>query len=258
MFFIEFQIQKEYDGEIKKYEILKELREKLGRQEVIDYKELAKLRNDQKEADEKDIDDRVTNIMSKGLAARTERTLSSMDTYTATDKKNKEDLLNAQEQFENAKLSVLSNGLQLIGNLAGQGTKVAKAAALADIAIGTGVGFVNALDIAQKSAKGTGPAAAFAFPIFYATQIAAVLGAASRAKSVFSSGNTISSSISAPSMSSSAPTMPQQLPRATTTSLSQETINDIGNQAVRAYVVESDVTSSQERITAIRQRARFS
>jgi hypothetical protein len=255
---IEFQTQKEYEGEIKKYEILKELREKLGRQEVIDYKELAKLRNDQKEADEKDIDDRVTNIMSKGLAARTERTLSSMDTYTATDKKNKEDLLNAQEQFENAKLDVLSNGLQLIGNLAGQGTKVAKAAALADIAIGTGVGFVNALDIAQKSAKGTGPAAAFAFPIFYATQIAAVLGAASRAKSVLSSGNTISSSISAPSMSSSAPTMPQQLPRATTTSLSQETINDIGNQAVRAYVVESDVTSSQERITAIRQRARFS
>jgi len=255
---IEFQIQKEYDGEIKKYEILKELREKLGRQEVIDIKELAKLRNDQKEADEKDIDDRVTNIMSKGLAARTQRTLSWMDNYTITDKKNKEDLLNAQEQFENAKLDILSNGLQLIGNLAGQGTKVAKAAALADIAIGTGVGFVNALDIAQKSAKGTGPAAAFAFPIFYATQIAAVLGAASRAKSVLSSGNTMSTSVSAPSVSTAAPMMPQQLPRATTTNLSQQTINDIGNQAVRAYVVESDVTSSQERITAIRQRARFS
>ena len=60
-----------------------------------------------------------------------------------------------------------------------------------------------------------------------------------------------------PSMSSSAPMMPQ-LPRPTTTNLSQQSINDIGNQAVRAYVIESDVTSNQQRISAIRQRARFS
>jgi hypothetical protein len=49
-----------------------------------------------------------------------------------------------------------------------------KAAALAEIAIGSAIGLINGLDIAQKSAKG-GPAAAFAFPIFYATQVAAVL-----------------------------------------------------------------------------------
>jgi len=60
-----------------------------------------------------------------------------------------------------------------------------------------------------------------------------------------------------PSMANIAPIMPQ-LPTAQITQLNQQTINDIGNQAVRAYVVESDVTSSQERITAIRQRARFS
>ena len=255
--FLERQTELEYNAEIKKYEILKTLREKLGRQEVIDYKELAKLRNEQKEADEKETDDRVTNIMSNGLAKRTERTLNWMNNYQDTDKKNKEDLLNAQEQFENAKLDVVSAGLQLIGQLAGQGTIVAKAAALTEIAIGTGVGFVNALEIAQKSAKAKGPAAAYAFPIFYATQIAAVLGAASRAKSILNSGSATSSSVSAPSISSTAPITPQ-LPMAQTTNLSQQTINDIGNQAVRAYVVESDITSSQERITAIRQRARFS
>jgi len=60
-----------------------------------------------------------------------------------------------------------------------------------------------------------------------------------------------------PSMANIAPIMPQ-LPSAQITQLNQQSINDIGNQAVRAYVVESDVTSSQERITAIRQRARFS
>jgi hypothetical protein len=60
-----------------------------------------------------------------------------------------------------------------------------------------------------------------------------------------------------PSVSTSAPMTPQ-LPMAQTTNISQQSINDIGNQAVRAYVVESDVTSNQQRIAAIRQRARFS
>jgi hypothetical protein len=60
-----------------------------------------------------------------------------------------------------------------------------------------------------------------------------------------------------PSVSTQAPMMPQ-LPRAQTTNISQQSINDIGNQAVRAYVVESDVTSNQQRMAAIRQRARFS
>jgi hypothetical protein len=55
----------------------------------------------------------------------------------------------------------------------------------------------------------------------------------------------------------SAPVAPPT-PQAMTTNLSQSTINDIGNQAVRAYVVESDVSSNQQRIAAIRQRARFS
>jgi hypothetical protein len=54
-----------------------------------------------------------------------------------------------------------------------KGTAAAKAAALAEIAIGSAIGLINGLDIAQKSAKG-GPAAAF-LPIFYATQVAAVL-----------------------------------------------------------------------------------
>jgi len=73
-----------------------------------------------------------------------------------------------------------------LANLFGQGTAAFKAAALAEIAIGTASGFINALDIAQKSAKATGPAAAFAFPIFYASQIAAVLGAVASAKQVLS------------------------------------------------------------------------
>jgi hypothetical protein len=61
---------------------------------------------------------------------------------------------------------------------------------------------------------------------------------------------------SAPSLNSAAPIAPAQ-PQAATTNLSTQTINAIGNQAIRSYVVESDVTGNQQRIAAIQQRARF-
>lgn len=176
------------------------------------------------------------------------------------DKKNKADLLNAQKQFEDAKYSIATEGLNLIGQLAGQGTALAKAAALSQIVIDTGRGFASGLTIAQQSAKATGPAAAFAFPIFYATQIAAVLGAVGKAKSILSQvpgGGGAGGAVSAPSISTAAPMAPQA-PTAQTTNISQQSINQMGNQAIKAYVVESDVTNNQQRIEAIRQRARFS
>ena len=55
---------------------------------------------------------------------------------------------------------------------------------------------------------------------------------------------------------SSAPIQPQAQ-QAQLTQLNQQSINALGNQAMRAYVVETDVTSSQQRIAAIQSRARF-
>ena len=60
-----------------------------------------------------------------------------------------------------------------------------------------------------------------------------------------------------PNVTTSAPMTPAA-PTAQTTNISQQSINQLGNQAVKAYVIESDVTSNQQRIEAIRQRARFS
>ena len=155
-----------------------------------------------------------------------------------------------------------------IGNIAGglsalfeKGTTAAKIAGLAEIAIGTGVGFIQGLDIAQKGAKATGPAAPFAFPIFYATQIAAVLAAASRAKSVMTQvkgGSGISMpSFGAPSIPSVSTIAPLS-PSLQTTTLNQAQLNQIGNVAARAYVVESDVSGNQERITRLNRAARIS
>jgi hypothetical protein len=160
-----------------------------------------------------------------------------------------------------SRMSFAASIAMAIGELNGlfeQGTAASKVAGLAQIAINTGVGFAQGLDIAQKSAKAKGPAAAYAFPIFYATQVAAVLAAAGKARNILSQvkGGGSGVSVTAPSIRQEAPISPAQ-PQAATTNLSNETINAIGNQAVRAYVVENDVTSNQQRIAAIQQRARF-
>jgi hypothetical protein len=62
--------------------------------------------------------------------------------------------------------------------------------------------------------------------------------------------------ISAPSMSAAAP-ITASAPQAQMTQLDQTSINALGNQAIKAYVVETDMTTNQQRIKAIQQRARF-
>ena len=153
-------------------------------------------------------------------------------------------ILEARKANQLAYVSTVGAAIGQLGGLFEQGTAAAKAAALAEIAINTGVGFVQGLDIAQKSAKATGPAAAFAFPIFYATQVAAVLGAASRAKSILESGNVGGGGDGGGS------SIPQpQAPQFNVVGASG--INQVAQvvgqsqQPVKAYVVASEVSSQQ-------------
>jgi ribosomal protein S13 len=206
---------------------------------------------------------------------RLEKAAAEAKAYNDFDTKLQQDLLKVEEDATAKKIALADAELQAklglanaIGNIAGglsalfeKGTTAAKIAGLAEIAIGTGVGFIQGLDIAQKGAKATGPAAPFAFPIFYATQIAAVLAAASRAKSVMTqvkggSGISIPSfgAPSIPSVSANAPLAPSLQ----TTTLNQAQLNQIGNVAARAYVVESDISGNQERITRLNRAARIS
>jgi hypothetical protein len=146
-----------------------------------------------------------------------------------------------------------------LANLLGEGTAAFKAAALAEIAISTATGFINALDIAQKSAKATGPAAAFAFPIFYASQIAAVLGAISAAKNVLTTVPGGGSSISTqkpsgggtPSFSGGGAFTGALPGTGGTPPVTGQT------EPIRAYVVAQDVSTGQEANAAIRRRRRL-
>lgn len=88
--------------------------------------------------------------------------------------------------------------------------------------------------------------------------IASVVAASAQGiQQINQAGSGGSGTSSVPAISTQAPMVPQ-LPTPQTTNISRESINDLGNQAVRAYVIETDVTGNQQRMAAIRQRARFS
>lgn len=103
---------------------------------------------------------------------------------------------NAENTLRNVRQQAALDSLNFISSLLREGSKAQKVAALAEVAAGVGIGFINALDIAQKGAKATGPGAPLAFPIFYASQISAVLAAAARARAIIQSGNSSSAGTS--------------------------------------------------------------
>ena len=155
--------------------------------------------------------------------------------------------LASQLNFLNSVSSVTSS----LDGLFKEGSRAAKVAALTTIAINTATGLIQGLDIAQKSAKLAGPGAAFAFPIFYASQVAAVLGAASQAKGILSSSSSSSGS-SVGGVSSSAPPSATQFESQAPefnivgTSGVNQIADVVSSQApIKAFVVANDVTTAQ-------------
>ena len=222
---------------------------------------------DKKVAEENLVSDKYFNLIEQAklygedtallVEAQAQELADIQDKYDAIEKEKKDKKLEDDKKIAKAKADLqneltgeVANAVGAIGNIFEKGTAASKGAALAEIAIGTGMGFINALDIAQKSAKGTGPAAAFAFPIFYASQIAAVLGAVSQAKNILSTvkgGGGSGSTPTAPTGGGSAP----QPPAFNIVGASGETqlADAIGSQTqrpARAYVVSNDVTTAQE------------
>ena len=183
--------------------------------------------------------------------------------------------LKADEELQEAKYQIAQAGLGLLASLAGDNEKLAniifaisKALEIGRI-ISTTAGAIaqvnaNTASIPALIPPGAPNPAFVAAAAIGAKKIAtlkigaaasiATIAAASIAK--FKSGS--ASSVQGGSeVTAQAPIIPQ-LPTPQTTNISRQSINDLGNQAVRAYVIETDVTGNQQRMAAIRQRARFS
>jgi hypothetical protein len=173
--------------------------------------------------------------------------------------------LEAKRKIEDAKFAAASAGLNLLGALAGENEKLANALFVVDKALAVAKIVVDTQreiagywanpawtilpdgGVSVKSAATTAAKirAAASIGTIAATTIAKFKGGATAAN--FGSGGAISTA--------GVPMIPQQ--QTQLTQLNQASINAIGNQAIKAYVVETDVTSNQQRIAAIKQRARF-
>jgi hypothetical protein len=136
-----------------------------------------------------------------------------------------------------------------LGQLFKQGSDAAKVAALTEIAVNTAIGFIQGLDIAQKGAKATGPAAPLAFPIFYASQIAAVLGAAGRAKQILKGGGASGGASGAGG--GSVPRVPNTTPVTGGILPDMEQPGGFAGMG-RVYVLEGDITKTQTRVRRVR------
>jgi len=179
--------------------------------------------------------------------------------------------LQADIALQNAKFDAATAGLNLLSSLAGQNEKIANAIFVVDKALAIARIVIDTQrEIAGYAANPTWSAlpdggiilktkAILSAKIRAATSVASIVGTTI---SKFKGGGSASSvgggtsGGGAPGVSSAAPMSPPQ-PQAQTTTLDQNTINAMGNQTTRAYVVESDVTDNQQRIAAIQQRARF-
>jgi hypothetical protein len=187
----------------------------------------------------------TTNYALQGIQKQQDATLTSAQNINAIGKwLVSEDKKNLDDKLESAKMA-----LDALSVVIDQNSVAGKAIAVAQAVINT----------YQGATKALGQGGAFGFITAGAVIAAGLMNVkkiiSTKVPSAKGTG-TVGGGASAPSISAAAPMAPPQ-PEAATTNLSNQTINAIGNQAVRAYVVENDVTSNQQRIAAIQQRARF-
>jgi hypothetical protein len=183
--------------------------------------------------------------------------------------------LAAQQALQDRKNALINAGLNFLSAATGENERISNiiftiqkaleigriisSTASAIAQVNAGVAAVPAVlppgipNPAFPAAVGIGVKKVVGLKVGAAAQIGEIAGA-TIAKFKGASSGTVNGS--AP-VSASAPITPQR-PETTTTNLSAQSINAIGNSAIRAYVVETDITSNQKRVQAIKQRARFS
>jgi hypothetical protein len=225
-------------------------RQKLSRQDnLITQGQLAKDKKEEedkaKEEQEKKDNERI-EAQKKVMATTTNYTLQAIKTQEEASKASvKIDKLTAEQKIALAQQS--ADALMAVSGVLGKETAAGKALAVSAALINTYLGISAGVKLGF-------PAAIPAVAIAAATGFSAVKNII--ATKVPGAGSGGAGNMATPNLNAAAPIAPPQ-PQAATTNISSQSINALGNQAIRSYVVESDVTSNQQRIAAIQQRARF-
>jgi hypothetical protein len=161
-------------------------------------------------------------------------------------------LAHAKRESQMIALGAIAESLGKASELAEEGSSTQKALAISSAVI-------SAILSAQKAYESTigipivGPVLA---PINAGISLAAGYKSVQKIMAVPTpGGNTGGASMPSGSFGA-APVSPAPMQN-TVTQLNQGTINALGNQAIKAYVLESDVTNSQNRVTRILNSSRF-
>jgi hypothetical protein len=170
-----------------------------------------------------------------------------------SDARIKVDEAEAQAKINNAKS--IGDTLSQLSDLIGKETAAGKAAAVAAAAINT---YASAWSMFKQATDNPITKVFPAYPFIQAgLAVAGGLANIRKIIAVKTPGPSGGASVSAPS--GGAPTVPNAPlpPQAETTLLNQGQVNQIGNVAARAYVVESDVSGNQQRIQRLERAARI-
>jgi hypothetical protein len=155
----------------------------------------------------------------------------------------------------NALNQELGNYATAAGNIAqilGQTTAAGKAFAIAEATINT---YKAASQVFAAPVPGVAPVS---LGVKIATMVSALATGFKNVKSII--GTKTNGAVGSPNISTSnvsAPIAPAPTPQVQSTLLNAQAIQQLGNATSRAYVVESDVSSSQERIRRINRAARL-
>ena len=146
------------------------------------------------------------------------------------------------------RMEMFQNYADSLGSLSGlmeENSKAAKTFALLEIAANTAIGFSKGLVLAQEQALSAPPVSTMAFPLFISSQIAAVLAAANRAKSILGGGSPNGSGIG-----KSLPTMTEapdfNVVGASPESQLAQSVSQQQTQPLRAFVVHNDIKDADE------------
>jgi hypothetical protein len=167
----------------------------------------------------------------------------------------------AEKQLQDAKFGIAEAGLNILGSLAAGNEKLANTIFLVDKALAIAKIIVNTqAEIAGYAVANSvfGPAGmAITASQALAAKIRAGIGIATIAATTIAKYKGGGGGTNVPAYGGNGNVAAPLMAQASTTTLNQNQVNQIGNVAARAFVVESDVSGNQERIQRLNRAARI-
>ena len=171
-----------------------------------------------------------------------------------SDKRTEIDQLESQQKVNNAK--AIGDTISQLGELVGKETAAGKVAAVAAAGINT---YAAAWSMFKQATENPVTKVFPAYPFIQAGL--AVAGGLANIRKIIAvktpKGGSGGASVPSGGGVNPPPTVPPLTPQTETTLLNQGQVNQIGNVAARAYVVESDVSGNQQRIQRLERAARI-